>query len=103
MMRTRAIQIGLARDLSKYYTDHIISIQDVTNLAKRIGAAHGLKGEKATTLAMDALQTELPHERPYLPDLPPMKLLELGMLPGPAADVIQQIGRGNVEMTSESK
>jgi hypothetical protein len=94
LLRTRAIQIGLAGNLSQYYTDHILSIQDVTNLSQRVGTAHGLKTDTDVANAMKDLKTELPDERPYLPNLPKSKLIELAMLPGPAADAVQQIGRG---------
>ena len=35
MTQTRSIQIGLSRDLSEYYVNSIISIEDVTDLAKQ--------------------------------------------------------------------
>lgn len=97
MVHQRAIQIGLSGPLSEYYVDHILFIQEVTDLAHQVGAAHKMKKENDTALAMEALRKELPNERPYLPDLTKSKLQELGMLPGPAAEAVQQIGRGRVE------
>ena len=97
LLHTRSIQIGLARKLSEFYVDNIISIQDVTELAHQVGVAHRLKGDKATFLAMEAIQARLPEERPYLPGIIRSKLQELAMLPGPAADMVQQIGRGYIK------
>ena len=94
MLRTRAIQIGLAGSLSEYYAKHIISIQDVTDLAHRVAAAHRLKGDKATDEAMEQLRTELPNERPYLPLLPDDTLRNLCLLPGDAANATVQLCRG---------
>jgi hypothetical protein len=95
MLRTRAIQIGLAEILSEYYVDHIISIEDVTNLAHKVAKAHRLNGDKATHAAMEDLRTELPNEQPYLPLLPLETLRNLALLPGPAADEVAQLGRGS--------
>lgn len=97
LLHTRSIQIGLAGKLSEFYVDNIISIQDVTELAHQVGVAHRLKGDKATFLAMEAIQARLPEERPYLPGIIRSKLQELAMLPGPAADMVQQIGRVKAE------
>lgn len=94
MLRQRAIQIGLAGSLSEYYVSHIISIEEVTELARRVGAAHKLEKTKDIMTAMEALRPDLPRERPYLPALSESKLRELAMLPGPAAEVVSQIGRG---------
>lgn len=94
MLRQRAIQIGLAGSLSEYYVDNIISIQEVTDLAHRVGAAHELKKEEDVESAMEAMLPELPDEQPYLPMSPERKLQELAMLPGPAAEIVAQIGQG---------
>lgn len=40
MLKQRAIQIGMGGPLSQYYTEHIISIQDVTELAKQVQQVH---------------------------------------------------------------
>jgi len=48
--------------------------------------------------AMNALLHELPSEREYLPHLSDSKLRELGMLPGNAATMINQIGIGNIKL-----
>lgn len=94
MLRTRAIQIGLAGSLSEYYVNHIISIEEVSDLAHRVAAAHRLKGNKATQAAMEALHSELPDEQPYMPNLPRETLCDLAMLPSPAADAVAGLGRG---------
>ena len=62
MLRERAIQIGLSRDLSERYVESIIRIEDVTELAQQVGAAHH---EKDVAAAMQSLQHLLPEERPY--------------------------------------
>jgi len=98
MMRTRAIQIGLSGDLSKFYVDSILSIEDVTDLAYSVRAVHSLEKEKDRMIAMNALRSELPLEREYLPDLSEPKLRALGMLPGEAATMINQIGLGNMKL-----
>ncbi|CAK0841610.1 unnamed protein product [Prorocentrum cordatum] len=69
MLRLRSIQIGLSRDLSQFYVDSTISIQDVTELANRVGEAHATKVHKTTSSLelMEALLPSLPVERPYLP------------------------------------
>lgn len=76
MLRARAIQIGLSRELSATYTASITEVHDVTALARRVGAAHKAKDVKA---AMAELRGALPRERPYLPRLPPAELARLGM------------------------
>jgi hypothetical protein len=93
MLRQRSIQIGLAGSLSEYYVNHIISIEDVSELAHRVAAAHRLKKNEDVQTAMEALRSELPVERPYLPQLPKNALCELGMLAGPTATVVAQLGR----------
>ena len=76
MLRERAIQIGLSRDLSERYVGTICSIQDVTRLANRVGLAHRTKDVKA---AMMDIQDSLPVERPYLPRCAHLELVRLGM------------------------
>lgn len=93
-LRQRAIQIGLPGSISEYYVSNIISIEEVTDLAHEIGLAHNLKAEEDTSTAMNALKSSLPDEQPYLPDLSKRKLEELAMLPGPSAEAVVQIGRG---------
>ena len=91
MLRQRAIQIGLAGSLSEYYVDHILSIEDVTQLAHVVGEAHKATD---TNAAMESLLHRLPKERSYLPVLAEEKLRELAMLRGPARHAIEKIGRG---------
>jgi hypothetical protein len=100
MLRQRAIQIGLAGNLSEFFVNNIISIQEVTDLARRVGAAHKLKNPEDTRTAMDALRQDLPVERPHLPELPESKLRELALLSGPAAEVVSHIGRGLASSSS---
>ena len=63
----RAIQIGFKSTLKHQYIESITEIVDVTDLAKRVGAAHAVLLETGDGSAMAALVPELPHERPYLP------------------------------------
>lgn len=86
---TRAIQVGVAGSLSRYYVASTLSIEDVTELAHAVGAAHMLKGSGSYNKPgpleekIVCLQEEgrLPQERPYMPKLDDETLCRLGMLP----------------------
>eukprot|EP00927_Polykrikos_kofoidii_P079119 TRINITY_DN75911_c0_g1_i1.p1 TRINITY_DN75911_c0_g1~~TRINITY_DN75911_c0_g1_i1.p1 ORF type:complete len:400 (-),score=45.98 TRINITY_DN75911_c0_g1_i1:101-1267(-) len=58
----RAIQIGVRGQLSCYYVQNTISIEDVTSLAHQVCEAHR-QGDIAK------LGNQLPKERPYFPDI----------------------------------
>lgn len=90
MLRRRAIQIGLKGKLSEQYVSNVISIQDVTELSRRICQAHRSKKKGA----MIELEPELPKESPYMPLCSDHCLVELGMLPGETASAIARLGRG---------
>jgi hypothetical protein len=92
MLHTRAIQIGLSRDLSERYVVAALSIEDVTELAQKVEWAHAAalnvgkaqrKGKRAAgegaapagPSAMEALGPELPRERHYMPRCPPAELM----------------------------
>ena len=77
MLRERAIQIGLSRDLSEAYVAGVLSIEDVTPLARQVGVAHGNKDERQVKAAMTALLPQLPAERPYMPSCPGEELVRL--------------------------
>ena len=99
MLRLRAIQIGLSRDLSKHYVGNILRIQDVTDLAHRIGRVHkhmARSRERHDAGGMDELANEgvLPRERPYMPHVPDEILKQLALAPGPAAEVVYLLGLG---------
>ena len=79
MLRERAIQIGLSRELSEKYVAGTISITDVTELSHKIGDAHGSKDEKKVKAAMEPLLPLLPKERPYMPALSKEELVRLQM------------------------
>lgn len=79
MLRRRAIQIGLKGSLSEFYVKSVIAIEDVTELAHRVQAAHTAADSK---VAMSQLLPELPVERPYMPCCPAPVLTRLRMLPG---------------------
>ena len=79
MLRRRAIQIGLKGSLSEFYVKSVIAIEDVTELAHRVQAAHTAADSK---MAMSQLLPELPVERPYMPCCPAPVLTRLRMLPG---------------------
>mmetsp|Transcript_107169 Transcript_107169/g.185555 ORF Transcript_107169/g.185555 Transcript_107169/m.185555 type:complete len:385 (-) Transcript_107169:52-1206(-) len=89
MLRTRAIQIGLAGRLSQLYVQSAVCVQDVTELAHRICHAHRSKKN-----AMDELLAALPDERPYMPHCSEDVLIRLGMLPGERASALQRLGIG---------
>ena len=76
MLRERAIQIGLSKELSHQFVASILQVRDVTNLAHRLGKAHADKNLK---VSMAALAPELPVERPYLPRCDPVVLARLQM------------------------
>lgn len=79
MLRRRAIQIGLKGSLSEFYVKSVIAIEDVTELAHRVQAAHTAADSK---MAMSQLLPELPVERPYMPCCAAPVLTRLRMLPG---------------------
>lgn len=60
----RAIQIGMKGPISRQFVAGALEIADVTPLAKLVGTAHGAEDVAS---AMDALQAQLPSERPYVP------------------------------------
>jgi len=97
MIRTRAIQIGLKASLSKWYVDHIVSIEEVTDLAHKVKTAHDLKKYDSSASAMESMRADLPNERPYLPLLSDENLRKLSMLPVPGAssDSVVRLGRGH--------
>ena len=79
MLRRRAIQIGLKGSLSELYVRSVIAIEDMTDIAHRVQAAHMAADTK---LAMSQLLPELPVERPYMPCCPEPVLARLRMMPG---------------------
>mmetsp|Transcript_19750 Transcript_19750/g.42948 ORF Transcript_19750/g.42948 Transcript_19750/m.42948 type:complete len:253 (-) Transcript_19750:4047-4805(-) len=98
MLRTRAIQIGLSGKLSEWYVRQIISIEEVTDLAHKVKAAHALKKADGTLSAMKKMRDNLPTERPYLPLLSKEKLQNLAMLPGASSDSVIRLGRGHATL-----
>ena len=78
MLRRRAIQIGLSHELSQEYVASVVAIEDVSDLARRVGEAHKTKRPKVT---MASLASELPNERPYLPRCTTRDLVRLQLLP----------------------
>jgi len=81
MLRERAIQIGLSKDLSEDYVKSVISIEDVTPLARSVHQAHSAKTAPATREMMEALSPSLPHERLYMPHCADADLVKLMMAP----------------------
>ena len=87
LLRDRAIQIGVAGAVSEFYVEHIMSVEDVTGLAREIGEAHGqyAKREKKEYEVKEAVailerRGVLPVEREYIPHC--------------EADVLQRLGIG---------
>ena len=78
MLRRRAIQIGLSHELSLHYVRSVVSIQDVTELSRRVGEAHKTKRPK---VRMADVVPDLPNERPYLPRCTHRDLVRLKLLP----------------------
>ena len=58
----RAIQIGMKDELSRFYVQNALSIEDVTAVAHCIAKAH-----EAGEMEMDSMDVALPMERPYFP------------------------------------
>merc|ERR1711956_123727 len=98
MLRTRAIQIGLKGRLSEEYVRSIVAVEDVTDLAKKIGYAHvkDYTNKSKDKEAMDSLDGEIPDERPYLPQCTDEVLVGLGMAHGATALAVHSLGRGKV-------
>lgn len=109
MLRARAIQIGLSRDLSQLYVGSILEVQDVTALARRVGQVHKeifkqkRRGKGPCKSGMDAIVEDgLPIERPYLPNAPPEVLKRLALAPGPAAEEVSRLGLGKAQFSAAS-
>eukprot|EP00041_Stephanoeca_diplocostata_P014837 m.280224 g.280224 ORF g.280224 m.280224 type:complete len:223 (+) comp19822_c0_seq2:228-896(+) len=98
MLTTRAIQIGVKGKLSVLYVDRTMSIEDVTELAQKVGRAHS---SKACAAEMEKLASELPFERYYLPKCPEDVLVKLAMAPGNAAMSMHALGKGKTVDTSQ--
>ena len=95
MLKKRAIQIGLARSLSKYYNDNILSIEDVSELARSVGKAHSQKNIIKCKKMLSELN--LPNEVMYKARCNDKVLKRLGMLPGEEAKLIAKLGRRNID------
>ena len=82
--------------LSTYYVENVISIVDVTELAKKIGNIHSDKNFENVKLKIDELieNGEILKERPYLPNCEKSDLVRLAMLPGIESTEVNQLGRG---------
>mmetsp|Transcript_22145 Transcript_22145/g.36645 ORF Transcript_22145/g.36645 Transcript_22145/m.36645 type:complete len:219 (-) Transcript_22145:1656-2312(-) len=91
MVGTRAIQIGLSKSLSETYVASILQIEDVTDLASRIGEAHGTLAKNPEAGVMEELLFELPLERPYIPHVDQNVLLHLALVPSPIANAAAQL------------
>jgi len=105
MLRSRAIQIGIKGNLSEKYVDAVLTIEDVTALAHRVGEVHKIlamgsnrsrriRFESDQCASLEALP--LPVERVYLPQCTNCTLERLGMVPGETADAVSALGRGKV-------
>jgi len=77
----RAIQIGMRGNLAEQYVASAISIQDVTELAQKVQAAHNASDPKQAILD---LLPQLPCERPYMPACTPAALMRLKLVPSDA-------------------
>ena len=77
LLRERAIQIGLSRELSERFARSILAVVDVSALARRVGDAHQSKDVRD---AMEVIRAELPTERPYVPRCLPSELVRLRLM-----------------------
>merc|ERR1719461_2816665 len=96
MLRRRAIQIGVKGPVAQYFRHCILSIEDVTTLAHRVGKAHRQKQNKCAKQMQDLLP-ELPNERPYMPYLCEDMLRNLGLIAGDTATRVSNLGRGKAK------
>lgn len=97
MLRKRAIQIGVKGRISELYVSSILSIEDVTPLAHKVGKIHSvLTSHKLKNNPMIELLSQLPNERSYIPHCSSDTLKQLGLLPGKTADDVYGLGRGKV-------
>ena len=86
LYRQRAIQIGVAHALSEFYVEQILSVEEVTDLAREVGRAHGYrakkrKGEAEVKEAVAVLEERglLPVEKEYIPRCEEDVLRRLGI------------------------
>ena len=83
MLRQRAIQIGVAHALSKYYVESVISIEDVTELSHRVREWHlrNYKKSPKNLVTWEEFEADLklPDEKPYMPvcNIKTLKRLEM--------------------------
>jgi len=105
MLNKRAIQIGTKGPISEFYVNSILSIQDVTALAHKVGIAHGVLIDNGGVIEKnnkhnnsihfdDKLLKELPEEKKYMPHCKKSVLENLAMEPGKTADDVAKIGKG---------
>ena len=94
--RIRAIQIGLKGGLSEHFVENVISIEDVTELAKKVGEIHIDKNPETMKTKISALieQGQILKENPYLPNCEKSDLIRLAMLPGNEATSVKTLGKG---------
>lgn len=97
MLQKRAIQIGVSGTLSELYVDNLLSIEDVTDLARAVGDAHAEEKADSVKAKMDILIAEgkILQERPYMPSCDRADLVRLGMLPGRRASMTR-LGKGHL-------
>ena len=86
LLRDRAIQIGVSGAVSEFYVEQILSVEEVTDLAREIGEAHGQwaktrKTESEVKEAVALLERRglLPVEREYIPQCEADVLHRLGI------------------------
>jgi hypothetical protein len=96
LQRERAIQIGFSADVSELYVRSVISIEDMTDLAHDVKAAHDVDFKSKSNVAISAMLHKLPTERPYMPLCTAAQLEALGMAPGHRSEELARIGRGKV-------
>jgi len=99
MLKTRAIQIGINGGLRELYVENVISIEEVTDLAKLVGEIHLEKDEKKLKSRIEEVREKLPNERPYWPALnSEEELKKLGMFPGDEATSLFRLGKGKTRV-----
>ena len=87
LLRDRAIQIGVSGAVSEFYVEQTLSVEEVTDLAREIGEAHGQWAKTRKTESEVKEAVALLERRGLLP-------VERGYVPQCEADVLHRLGIG---------
>jgi len=77
MLNTRSIQIGISNELSAFFVDSVIKVEEVTDIAHQVYKVHKQsKTEKERSESIEELfrACVIPQERHYIPQMPEEEL-----------------------------